>query len=927
MILVVLWTSLGGNALTPPWDDLLPYWLDGVLAIWAGLSLWRAEQRHPMLGLHLLGALLILHGLHLLDYPWMQEVAWFRPLGFLIAAGLILAVGMTFLLIAANWQRQQAEHLAERLREQVRQHDQVARELQRTDSLFQTLYHRTPVMMHVQDSNGRIEAVSDFWLEYLGFQRGEVLGRPFNDFLADSGRAYMADQGWQRLSERGDLLNVEMGWCRHDGTTLDVLMSAAVDRGDHAGDRVLVVAVDISERKAIQSALVASERRFRRIFDSATNIAVQGYAADGTVIYWNAASERFFGYTAAEALGRSLGDLLLGPAEMTEFLKKANASLESHIPPEPAEMTVRCADGALLAVYSSQVVIQNRRGEAEIYCIDLDLSEIKALRRELAVADQRFIRFAESSTLGAFSFDAQGRFEFANARYGELVGMRPVDLVGQSWHAVLPRLHPDDVSTFLEDWDSLMHGGHEAVSERRFIHGESRVTWVRVRVVPMMEGGALVGAVGTMEDVTERKHMEQALRDSEERFSRVFQLLPDAVILTDPGNGRFIDVNHAWQALSGFSRDDTIGCTALELGFWIDSGQRALFLQRLEQEGEVRGSESDARRKDGRRILCMVSARYVEVGGRRLMMTILRDVTDERANERAVLELNQRLEEKVSERTAELEAANAELAGALETLQRAQDELVRAEKLASLGELVAGIAHELNTPVGNGVTVTSTLVEKTAEFAEQLERGNLKRSVLSAYLDNVRMAGDLLTRNLEQADELIAGFKQVAVDQTSAKRRRFDLRHTLEEVMATLAPTFKKSPLRLHLDVRVDTEMDSFPGPLGQVITNLVQNAQMHGLEGRAHGEVSVVVYDSGEGRIRLEVRDDGVGIATEQQKRIFDPFYTTKLGQGGSGLGLHIVYSLVTRVLGGRVWVESEPGKGATFIVDMPVNAPESTA
>jgi signal transduction histidine kinase len=217
------------------------------------------------------------------------------------------------------------------------------------------------------------------------------------------------------------------------------------------------------------------------------------------------------------------------------------------------------------------------------------------------------------------------------------------------------------------------------------------------------------------------------------------------------------------------------------------------------------------------------------------------------------------------------------------------------------------------------------LHDKTIEFADQVDVGTLRRSSLNAYLESACTASDLLLRNLSQAHELVASFKQVAVDQTSDQRRRFDLREVVGEVLTTLSPTLRKTPFKVTMEIPEGIVMDSFPGPLGQVVSNFVNNAVLHAFEGRDHGHVGLRASLVGNDEVMLSVNDDGIGIPEENLRRIFDPFFTTKLGQGGSGLGLSIVYNIATRVLGGRVTVSSELGKGATFTLRMPASAPGS--
>jgi len=269
------------------------------------------------------------------------------------------------------------------------------------------------------------------------------------------------------------------------------------------------------------------------------------------------------------------------------------------------------------------------------------------------------------------------------------------------------------------------------------------------------------------------------------------------------------------------------------------------------------------------------------------------------------------------------EQARAAATGALAELQAAQEELVRTEKLAALGGMVAGIAHEINTPIGSALTVASTIGERVEAFRELRAANQLKRSTLDEFSDMLASAAHLLIGNLLRAADLIRSFKRVAVDQTSEQRRVFELRTTTEEVVAMLRPGFKRSRHLVEIDISEDIRMDSYPGAVGQIVTNLVQNAVLHGFEGREGGVIRIAARLAPQRMVEMTIEDDGIGIAEEVRQRIFDPFFTTKFGRGGSGLGMHIVYALVTKTLAGRISVVSTQGAGTKVVLSFPLVAP----
>jgi signal transduction histidine kinase len=207
-----------------------------------------------------------------------------------------------------------------------------------------------------------------------------------------------------------------------------------------------------------------------------------------------------------------------------------------------------------------------------------------------------------------------------------------------------------------------------------------------------------------------------------------------------------------------------------------------------------------------------------------------------------------------------------------------------------------------------------------------MEEG-LRRSTLIEFVDRLEDGTEIAVRNLQRANDLIASFKQVAVDQTSVQRRRFRLAALVHEILVTLNPTIRRTPFRVDVEVPEELVLDSYPGPLGQVLTNLLTNAVGHGLEGRSQGTIRIAARMLDEAQVLLEVVDDGAGIPPELRERIFDPFVTSKLGRGGTGLGLHIVWNTVTVVLGGSIAVDSDPGQGTGFRIVLPLTAPQQGA
>ncbi|MFY0665529.1 MAG: HAMP domain-containing histidine kinase [Natronospirillum sp.] len=276
-----------------------------------------------------------------------------------------------------------------------------------------------------------------------------------------------------------------------------------------------------------------------------------------------------------------------------------------------------------------------------------------------------------------------------------------------------------------------------------------------------------------------------------------------------------------------------------------------------------------------------------------------------------------RIQQQVEEKTEALKQT-------FRSLQKTQQRMVQQEKMASLGSLVAGVSHELNTPIGNGLMAASILQDRAVDMRKSLDSGELRRSELEDYLITCDDTARIIQQNVKRAAALINSFKEVAVDQTSERRRQFNLATVINEVLSSLQPQLKKTQHQFELRVPDNIEMDSFPGPLGQVITNLILNSLVHGFEDGQAGTMLIHVRLEGTDSVELTYKDNGVGISEAIRSKVFDPFFTTRMGSGGSGLGLHIVYNIVHGMLGGDITLEPAE-RGALFVITMPTSAPTS--
>lgn len=297
------------------------------------------------------------------------------------------------------------------------------------------------------------------------------------------------------------------------------------------------------------------------------------------------------------------------------------------------------------------------------------------------------------------------------------------------------------------------------------------------------------------------------------------------------------------------------------------------------------------------------------------------DITEVKEHEQALERVNQALEERVRDRTADLTIVNDNLKMTIEQLRQAQRQLVESEKMAALGGLVAGVAHEINTPLGVGVTAASHLESEARRMSSLASHEGLKRSDFEAFQKVARDSTQLILRNLQRADKLVKSFKQVAVDQSSEQKRNIVLRSYIDEILTSLHPALKKTRHVVTVECPESLAFETYPGAIYQIIVNLVMNSIVHGFEGADAGTIRIVA-GAENGIVTLVYSDNGRGMSDDVRRRVFEPFFTTRRGQGGSGLGMHIAYNLTTQVLRGTLTCESALGQGVKFTVMFPIDA-----
>jgi|GEM_PF-5963805 len=785
----------------------------------------------------------------------------------------------------------------------------LTEELKQREQLLIAFMENLPAAAYYKNIDGRYTIVNQAFADMVNRPKDELIGKTVYEVLEEPRATFMHNADILAWQNPGQVYVYEGNY---HVTNLSVIMSVhklAVIGDDNQPVGLAALFFDVTKQRLAEQALKESDERLRNVIESSAD----------TFMLMNLESRILFAI-GVEHCGIS-PDGIIGKLTSEVFPSEANNRIVKAISyiletGKACEYEIKMTiDGTDTWFLERLFPVSDTEGHVKsISLLSHDITRMKSAEEALKVAEEYYRSIFENAAVGIFRSSMDGVLLDCNKALSTMFGYddpagainKIIDTGGQLYVSKERRR---------EIIDQISDTGEYFQVENEFVCKDGSTFFANLYIRKVLgEDGQVSHLDGFVEDITQRIQYEKDLEQSRARLTSVFENIPMVLWAMDK-DGRYILQSPKSIEYWGYH----IGQTVIESSLpgpvrdeYIESNQQAM-------NGEVVNRETyETIGGEARNFVEMVAPIRVgdKIDG---LVGLSMDITDQKRAADMLLRLNEELERRVGQRTNELGMANQALSASLEALKEAQNHLVQSEKMAALGGLVAGIAHEINTPLGIGVTAASFLEHKTKVLSHQCEAGEINENIIESFVEIANECSSMILANLKRAGDLIESFKQIAADQTSEKRRKFNIYEYLEEVLLSIHPRLKHSDSRILLDCPKNLNLDGYPGAYSQIITNLVMNSLIHAFDGIDSGTMRISVQ-SDDKQVIIVYSDDGKGMDESTRSRVFEPFFTTKRGQGGSGLGLHIVYNLVSQTLGGRIECSSKLGEGTQFTIYVPI-------
>lgn len=784
----------------------------------------------------------------------------------------------------------------------------IEKELRENEKKYREIIESIEDGYYEVDLSGNMTFCNSSMCRIFGYEKDELVGMNYRQYM-DEVNSKSIFRTFYTVYKTG-ISTKALDWklIRKDGNNCWAEASVALIKGienQPIGFRGVVR--DITDRKFSEIALRKSEEKFNLLANNVTDVIWIWDLKTTRFTYFSPSVEAGWGWTVEEALRLSLEEVVT-----PESLKRSTDIMTKEFHScKPGEFRARTIELEQYRKNGEKIWIESKSSYATdikgnittILGISRDITKRKKAEEALKESEEKFKSIFENANDAIVYTTVEGKFIETNEKVNDILGYKKEELLGK-YFSDFDILSQKDFQRTKSVFRQKNQGNDVPIMELDGFHKDGTKIHIEASSRLVIKNDEAVGILNIIRDITARKKAEYALRESERLLRQITDNMTDMVSMVDM-DFKFMYVCPSIMKIMGYEPEEVIGTYIYEY-LYPDDVEKVMTAV---EEAIINASSGCQvfryRHADGHYVWIEARGDIVHDENGRLIGAVFgaRDINEQKRAEEELQKTNQVLEK------------------SLKNLKKAQHYMIQSEKMAALGSLVAGVAHEINTPIGIGLTASSFLKDQTEACTEYFKTGSMEKQEMEKFISKFSDASSIIYTNLNRAASLIKSFKLVSVDQSDEVARNFNFKEYLDNTLNSLKPKYKNTEHDINMKCPNNLIIRSYPGCFSQIITNFIMNSLDHGFGNNSKGSMVIEVIQK-NGNLLLNYSDNGKGMSQEIVDKIFNPFFTTNRSKGGTGLGMHIVYNIVSQKLNGHIKCASTPNLGTTFSISIPLNS-----